>query len=793
MESILGIMSTIATAAGLIAASPVGITELPRADISAARMIAKPAYIASVSGRQGEPIGALVREGPLSTPIEALPTSFLEAVIAIEDHRFLEHRGLDPRGLAAAALSQFGPSPRGGSTIDQQMAKNVWLGPEVSLRRKIPEALLALHARQMMGPRGVLQLYLETAWFGRGVTGAAGAAQAWFGRPWEELTLGEIAYLAGLLKGPGFFDAERHPERARQRRDQVLNAMLREGYITEEMADAARAEEIAAAERIQRASGKQSRWIMSAARPAIARMVDTLAPGQALLPEIDITLSISQDWQDIAQDALTDAVSSLSSEGPFAQTGEALLRNIANHHGDTAALRAIAEQSLQNVLPWDSTAQAGLVLEISGDTWRILMENGEIALSQVSTPGRLRPAPGDVYAFRNGSGGVSVEGKRPVDGAVVILDPRTGEILASIGGAFPDITAFDRTRAARQPGSAIKTFLWLAAFENGYTPEMWIEDTERDFITEDGIVWRPRNYGRGQAGTITLRTAFEQSSNLSAAHLIYRIGADAMADIAERAGVYPSGMKRHMTAALGTIETSLLDLTQAYAAIANGGAVRAPVSIHEMAIEGQQVISNGIQIGQGRAGSGLLASRMAIEDIMSVMYGVIQRGTASQAFRNHPVTIAGKTGTTQGYRDAWFVGVTPNIAIGVWIGRDDNQPMDGQASGGRNAAPVAARILREAHSKGMIDADGYTDELRSASITWPPLLGQGASGGSGFQIYSSAPDPNTPQSTTPPVSPPAAPGATYDPFWGVIQAPVPPANRDFRPVNRNEDLRRNRW
>lgn len=794
MDFLLGPLSALITAASLVATSPGGISSLPEVDMETSRAMARPGFIAHISDRSGTSLGSVFREGSISTPIEKLPAEFLEAVIAIEDRRFLQHRGIDPKGLASAAMSQFGPSPRGGSSIDQQMAKNAWIGPEVSLRRKIPEALLALRARQVLGGRGVMQLYLETAWFGRGVTGAGGAAMAWFGRDWSELSLGEMAYLAGLLKGPGFYDLQRHPERAARRRDQVLQAMLREGFITEADMRSAMEAPLVPAERIARVQGQESRWAMSAAQPILGRMIDEQVSGSALLHDVEITLSIDQTWQRMAQDALQNIVRPLSREEPFASVSAGKMTEIRALQHDSPVLREIAREMLDPVLPWDSTSQAGLLLDQREGIWRILIENGTVLDEELRFPEGFRPSPGDIVAVRISENGLRAEGRRAIDGAVVIMDPRTGEILASIGGAFPDHTGFDRTRAIRQPGSAIKTFLYLAAFEHGYTPEMWVSDTERDFITEDGVIWRPRNYGRTQAGTVTLRAAFEQSSNLAAAHLMDALGSDAMARIAESAGVYPSGMRQHMTAALGTIETSLLDLAQGHATIVNGGAIRQRNAIHEMSIGGQPLIANGIRIGEGRMGAGPIARRSSIEDVLSILHGVTQRGTASVAFRGHPVTIAGKTGTTQGYRDAWFVGVTPHLAIGVWIGRDDNLPMQGQVSGGRHAAPVAAAILRQAFQKDLIDGNGFLRGSQDSSVTWPPA--RGASSLPSASTVMTAPQAGS--WTEPPAQAPSGnfQGDVIDPFWGQPMRQLQPAPQNdtrFQPVNRNDDLRRNSW
>jgi len=737
MSGSLSLFSAVVGGFGLLLSSPLGPAQLPPADMDEVRNRAATAFVARIHDASGGELGEILRDGPLSSPLVLLPESFLSAVVAIEDRRFFEHDGIDPIGLAGAVASQFGFHPRGGSTIDQQMAKNAWTGPELSMRRKFPEAVLALRARHLLGAEGVLQAYLETAWFGRGVTGAAGAARAWFGRDWAELSLGEIAYLAAILKGPGFYDAARHPERALQRRNQVLTAMLREGFIDEATAEAARAEPITVAPRSTVRPGADHRWFLSAAGPEIARAIGDGPASQSLFARIDVGLTLSRDWQTIAQSALAGAVRANSAVEPFAVLGERELQALrVAREGEPAELRRLARAHLDDVLPWDSDAAAAILLEREDTDWTVLLSNGALRTGPLDVPGNLTPRPGQVLAIRAAEEGFVASGRNAIEGAVIVLDPRDGSLLASVGGADPSLTAFDRTRARRQPGSAIKTFLWLAALEAGFNPSSSVPDFEQDYRTEDGELWRPRNYGLGQSGMISLSAAYERSSNVAAAALMHAVGPDAMAGMAERAGAYPRGMPRHLSAALGTIELTLLDLTRAHAAVINDGVPREINVIRDMRIDGQPLIENGERLGHRRLGAGPISSGFFIEDMLGMMRGVISRGTASQAFRNHPVTVVGKTGTSQGYRDAWFIALTPHVAVGVWLGRDDDRPMGGQMSGGRQAAPVAARILAEAHRAGLIDAHGYRDRERLASIAWPP-------------------EPRSDQSAP-----------AYDPFWG---------------------------
>lgn len=723
MNGLSHIIATVIGSIGITMTSPLGGIPAPTSDLREVFERARPAYTAMVSDASGQTVGALHRTGPLSSDPALLPERFLQAIIATEDRRFGAHNGIDPVGLAAAILSQVTGTPRGGSGIAQQMAKNAWLTPEQSWSRKMVEGMAALRAWSVLGPEGVMRAYLETAWFGRGVTGAAGAAQAWFGTDWDELDLSQIAYLAGILRGPAFYDAINRPERAVSRRDQVLRAMVREGHITQDEADIHLGTPVVAVPRIPAGTDLSTRWMMSAARAEIEELLSTYADPDRLVSEAHIAVTIDPDWQTIAQSALTAALAPIAGTMPVGRLDTDQIAEILQSTTDTGHLRTLARHHLTELLPWDSDARATALLERDGSSWTILDLTGVVRSVTPEFQSGLTPAAGMILAASGPDEAPRMRGRPQVEGAVVILDPRTGAILASIGGSDPAIGAFDRTRAMRQPGSSIKAFLWLAALQAGYTPDTAVPDYEQTYINADGVAWTPRNYNRSQSGMVSLRSALEQSSNLVAAALIDALGVEAMARSAEGAGAYPGGMRRHASSALGSSEVSLRDLVAAHATLVNDSVARAPRSVEDLWINGQAILSGGMRPGGSARGAGPIASRHATEDLLGMLRGVVTRGTAAGAFRGHPVTLVGKTGTSQGYRDAWFIGMTPHLSIGVWIGRDDNQPMPAGSGGARLAAPVAATILRQAHAAGLLDALGYRDEMRNSGTPWPPQTG----------------------------------------------------------------------
>lgn len=742
MDSLSSIISAVVAGLGLLAASPIGPVEAPHIDFAALdRPVA--GHLADIRTAEGVGIGRIMSQGPTASDPKLLPEIFVRAVIAVEDRRFGAHPGIDARALAAAALSTARGRKRGGSGIAQQTVKNVWLGPERSWERKLLEGAAALRLTANLDEEALLGAYLSHAWFGRGVTGAAGAAEAWFGRDWDDLSVGEMAFLAGLLRGPGWYDPERHPERARDRRNTVLSLMHAQGVIDEATARAQADAPLDVVPARDRSPEPGSAWMMSSARGDILREIAALDGRDRLISRLDVTVNIDPQWQVIAQEEIARKAMEIGGVAPLGSLPRETLEALAREAGDggaagTGLARTVARDHLAGRIPWSRGHRPVAVVAAADEGWTLLLDSGRIDVRSVTIQEGLDAAPGQILILSEAEAGPELRGRPGVEGAAVLIDPATGALLASIGGAAPEASAFDRTRALRQPGSAVKAFLWLAALEAGYHPATPVPDIEQTWETAPGVFWRPRNYGGRQSGMISLSSAFAMSSNLVAAALIDAVGIAGMAAIAEAAGVYPEGMRAHPTAALGAMETTLRDLVAGHAAIVNAGVPRQVTAIRDLEIDGRPVIGGGLRLGEGRFGQGPIAGRAAIEDMVSMLHEVVTRGTASAALGDHPVTLVGKTGTSQGYRDAWFIGLTPDLAIGVWFGRDDSEGLPGRASGGRVAAPVAARILARGHAKGLIDSEGLRPAGHVPAITWPPaapVRGAGARAPSAGAVF----------------------------------------------------------
>jgi len=535
----------------------------------------------TILGIDGKTVAVRGDMGGVALPLKALPPYLPQAFVAIEDRRFYRHFGLDPIGLARAMAANLAARRvrEGGSTLTQQLAKNLFLTPERTVSRKIDEVILALALEKEYSKNEILELYLNRVYFGSGAYGVEAAAQRYFGKSARVVTLAEAAMLAGLVKSPSRLAPTRNPELARERADVVLNAMVEAGFVSEAMAKTART------------------------RPA--QIVKNDGPG---------SIGYVGDW---VMDALNDYVGRFENDVVVQTTIDPALQ--------LAAERALAEELAQK---------------------------------------------GDRY-------GVS-------QGALVAMDP-DGAVRALVGGRSYAESQFNRAVAGhRQPGSAFKPFVYLTALERGLTPDSVREDAP---IAVRG--WKPENYSREYYGPVTLTTALANSLNTVSVRLTLEFGAHNVATTARRLGI-ASRLEPNASLALGTSEVTPLELVGAYAPFANGGIAVIPHVI-------ERVRDNGGKILYARTVSG--SSRVvAIEhvDMMNRMLAeTLQSGTARRAsIPGWPA--AGKTGTSQDYRDAWFVGYTGRMIAGVWLGNDDGTPTK-KATGSGLPVDIWNRFMRAAH------------------------------------------------------------------------------------------------
>lgn len=519
-----------------------------------------------------------------SVNIEALPDYVPNAIIAIEDRRFYSHHGIDPWGLGRAVVNNLkaGRATQGGSTLTQQLAKNLFLSPERTLTRKLQEAVLAVWLERNFSKDEILQLYMNRVYFGGGTNGIDKASRAFYGKSPEELSIMEAATLAGVLKAPTTYNPAKRPEEARERATLVLRNMVQEGYISAE------------------------------------DMTEALASSTKTTPADYVPATqYAVDW-------IIDQLPLYTKE-----TRESL----------------VIETSLDTVMQ----------LKAEASLRKRLADNGKkLAVSE---------------------------------GAVVTLDAN-GAVKALVGGRSYKKSQFNRAvKAKRQPGSAFKPFVYLAAIENGFRPE----SVEVDEPIRIGN-WTPENYKQQYLGPVTLERAFALSINTVAARLGQMVTPAGVANVAHRLGI-TSPLGSDATLALGTSEVTPLELTAAYAPFANGGFAVEPYVVTRISTKAGKVLYQ-------RQGDGLgqVVSENDLGAMNILFRAVVRGGTATKAaFGN--LDIGGKTGTSQDYRDAWFVGFTPYYVTGVWMGNDNNAPTK-RVTGGSLPALVWKDVMEEAH-KGL--------------------------------------------------------------------------------------------
>ncbi|HTO80325.1 MAG TPA: transglycosylase domain-containing protein [Methylocystis sp.] len=540
----------------------------------------RPPNIAILSA-QGELIANRGDMGGAAIPISELPPHLPKAFVAIEDRRFYTHWGLDPQGLARALLRDVlrRGGVQGGSTLTQQLAKNLFLTQERTLSRKIQEAILALWLERKYSKDQILELYLNRVYFGSGAYGVEAAARRYYGHGAREVTLPEAAVLAGLMKAPSKLAPDRNPQGAQERAEQVLNAMREEGFITPAMQKAA------------------------AAKPA-----QTRRDGGAG------TINYAADY---VMDALADKIGSIDEDIVVTTTLD-------------KRLQGLAEQALKDEL------------DKKGEKFGV------------------------------------------TQGAVVAID-QTGAIRALVGGRDYGESQFDRAAAAkRQPGSAFKPFVYLAAVEHGLTP---------DTVREDGPLnvrgWQPENYSREYFGPVTLTRALSMSLNTVAVRLGLEVGPKTVASTAHRLGI-ASDLQANATIALGTSAVTPLELVSAYAPFANGG-----IGVQPHVIAKVLRATDGNLLYQWKnASNGRVIEPRHVAMMNTMMRETLLTGTARKA-ELPGWQAAGKTGTSQDFRDAWFVGYTSRLTAGVWLGNDDNSPTK-HVTGGNLPVEVWSRFMREA-------------------------------------------------------------------------------------------------
>ncbi|WP_292895823.1 MULTISPECIES: penicillin-binding protein 1A [unclassified Nitratireductor] len=692
----------------------------------------EPPVTTRVHAADGALMAEFARERRLYLPIQAVPDRVKAAFLSAEDKNFYKHPGVDVTGLVRAVITNIqnfgsGRRPVGASTITQQVAKNFLLTSDQTMQRKIKEMVLSFRIEQAYSKDRILELYLNEIFFGLGSYGIAGAALTYFDKSVNELTLAEAAYLAALPKGPSNYHPFRYTERAIERRNWVIDQMVENGYATAEEGEKAKATGLNVSPRRRGTYLFAGEYFTEEVRRDIISRYgeDALYEGG-----LSVRTTLDPKLQLYARKALQNGLIRYDTlrgyRGPVTQID--VSGDWGVPLGEVEALSDVPEWKLAVVLGTeDDKISIGIKPErtVSGalseerETGTIALEDMKWAMRHVVDGERLKAnkqsdvlKPGDVIFVEKKPDTERAWELRQVpeiEGALVAMDPHTGRVLAMVGGFSYADSQFNRaTQAYRQPGSAFKPIVYAAALDNGYTPASVVLDAPIS-IQVGNEVWEPKNYGGKSAGPSTLRAGIERSRNLMTVRLAKDMGMQLVADYAEHFGLYDK-MLPVLAMSLGSGETTVMRMVSAYAVMANGGKQIVPSLIDRI----QDRYGKTVYKHDRRECVGCVASEwkgqeepeiindrdqvldpMTAYQITSMMQGVVSRGTAVTVSElGRP--IAGKTGTTNDEKDAWFVGYTPDLVVGVFMGYDTPRPMGRGSTGGGLAAPIFKEFMANA-------------------------------------------------------------------------------------------------
>lgn len=752
------------------------VADLPSVDSLRAY---QPPTVSRIYASDDRLMAELANERRIFVPINAIPERVKNAFIATEDHNFYTHGGVDFMAIGRAGLTDIfarhGRRPLGASTITQQVAKVMLLNSNVlSFDRKIKEALLAMKMEQVLSKDKILEIYLNGIYLGNGAYGVAAAAQSYFNKPLDQLDDAEAASLAALPKSPTNYNPFLHPQAAMARRNLVLDLMVEAGVLTRQQADQEKQEPLVPQQKQRFGPLPDSEWFGEEVR---RQLIAQYGQERAAQGGLEVHTSLDQSLQ-VTETRLLH---------------EGLMNYDRVHGGWRGPLRNlpdIQDDGWESVLdhvtpPGGMLREWRLAVVLPGGTHVGWIEEGTarkgaLLATDIAWARRMHPLrAGDVIMIEPQEGGSAALRQIPqVEGAAVTLDVHTGRVLAMVGGWSFHESQFNRvTQALRQPGSSFKPFVYLAAMEKGISPSERFDDSPVSYGD-----WHPQNYEHDNWGPTTLHDALRESRNLVTIRVAAHLGMKAVADTAIRAGLVEQ-MPHVLPAALGAVETTVMREAAAYATIANGGHIVTPTLVDDIQDRAGTVLwqAGGLKLGTAMQAPPtelpapadgttppvpvtvpttpsampaapppgsvpvpaltdvrpVLASEQSTFQIVQMMQDVIARGTGRMAGVGIDRPIAGKTGTSQDFHDAWFAGFSPDIVTVVWVGFDTPQTLGRNSDGGRVAGPIWNRIMKVAlasrpkldfrvpdgitlasYDTGRISAvDGFkTDQVPGASV-----------------------------------------------------------------------------
>lgn len=688
--------------------------DLPSAESLLNYEPALPTYVRDIDG---QPVQTFARERRVQLTFDELPPQLINAFISAEDRTFFTHPGVDIPGIITAMITNATSSgrPVGASTITQQVAKNLLLTNEVSYTRKIRELFLARRIESTLTKQQILELYLNQIFLGRNAYGVQAAARAYFNKDVDELTLAESAYLAVLPKAPSNYDPIRHGDRALERRNWVLGEMARNGHITAAQRDAAQREPLGTVRGGQEAVDNVGGYFMEEVRRQLigrfGETADANHPNSVYAGGLWVRTSYNPVMQRAAEGALRDGLRRYESGRGWRDPGLSV-----DMSRDWRSQLAAAPFGA-GYPEW----RTAVVISKSGGSAEIGFVNGQTgtlpaSLASMPRRGTGEPAfsalrPGAIIAVEQEGSAWALRSIPEVSGAIVAEEVGSGRVLAMQGGFDSRISDFNRaTQAERQPGSTFKPIVYAAALDGGMTPASIILDAP--FCVNQGSAGQKcfRNFSGGYAGPQTMRWGLEQSRNLMTVRAANQVGMDRVIRTARQLGVGDYSRTPYLPISLGAGDTTALRLTNAYAILANQGRAVTPTVIDYVQDRRGEVIWradtrpcegcnapdwNGRPMPRPPLRTRQVIDAMTAYQVVHMLEGVVQRGTAT-ILRDLGRPMFGKTGTTSGPTNVWFVGGSQQVVAGVYMGFDRPRPMGGYAQGGTIAAPIFRQFARTA-------------------------------------------------------------------------------------------------
>ena len=671
----------------------------------------KPPVSSKVYSGNGVLLSDFSTEKRIFVPYSAIPPKIINSFLSSEDKNFFKHPGVDAKGIVRAIKNNIyniinSKRLEGASTITQQVAKNFLLSNEVSIDRKLKEAILAFRIERALSKKRILELYLNQIYLGEGAYGIASASLRYFDKSINELNYSEAALLAALPKAPSRYNPFKNEKLGKYRRNLVINNLYENSYITKEQHKELIKSEIKLKKR-KRIYLENTRYFVEDIRK---KVIEFYGHEKVYEQGFNIKTPLNLELQNLATKALRKGLIQYDRRkgwrGPLInkKIGENWRKDLENFN-------------LEKSIGWE------LAIVKRVDKFEAVIETkknlfGTIGFENINwTRKNLKELLkiGDiVYVKKIHDGNYSLQQLPKVNGGIVVMDPYSGRVLAMSGGFSFKKSEFNRaTQASRQPGSAFKPFIYALALENNFTPSTLVLDAP--IVLDQGSdlkLWKPENYGKKFYGPSTLRTGVEKSRNLMTVRISQELGIDKIINFSKKLNIYESPDEL-MSVSLGSAETTLLKITSAYCSFANGGKLVTPILIDRIQdSEGKTIFNNekrlcincdqisyeGNQTPKIKNNYKQIFSPQTAYQMTSILEGVIKRGTG-KGLKDLNLQLAGKTGTTNNNTDTWFIGFTSNLVIGVYVGHDSPRNLGKYETGSKTAMPIFKDFIKKAVTK----------------------------------------------------------------------------------------------